>query len=248
MPKPLVSSTLSLLPYPLYRPLHLNNSTKLFQFLKLNERWDFLFFQGFTSKKDRRRFFAVLFHQSASRHCSSGFRLSLEKRIARCFLCCPHSPICFLTLFFQMTVQTALDSKVDDEMSADPNLLVNCEEVVQGHPPLKNLLTRFENEPVVANRKGEPAVVMSEYGFNSAIVPCSSERNERSCLKHVETTVGPASRLSEGSDLHVKFVKLEHLKRLFLRGYFFAGEILEEYSQFLSLQCSRLECCLQGNI
>ncbi|KAI3799982.1 hypothetical protein L1987_35288 [Smallanthus sonchifolius] len=95
-------------------------------FLKLNKRWDFLFFQGFTSKKDRRRFFAVLFHQSASGHCSS--RLSLEKRIARRFLCCPHSPIC-IKLFFRMTVQTALDSKLDDEMSADPNLLVNCEEV-----------------------------------------------------------------------------------------------------------------------
>ncbi|KAI3825740.1 hypothetical protein L1987_07341 [Smallanthus sonchifolius] len=60
---------------------------------------------GFTSKKDRRRFFDVLFHQSASGHCSSRFRLSLEKKIARRFLCCPHSPICFLTLFFQMTVQ-----------------------------------------------------------------------------------------------------------------------------------------------
>ncbi|KAI3775583.1 hypothetical protein L1987_50162 [Smallanthus sonchifolius] len=74
--------------------------------------------KGFTSKKDRRRFFAVLFHQSASGHCSSRFRLSLEKMIARRFLCCPHSPICSLTMFFQMTVQTDLDSKVDDEMSA----------------------------------------------------------------------------------------------------------------------------------
>ncbi|KAI3818873.1 hypothetical protein L1987_12694 [Smallanthus sonchifolius] len=36
---------------------------------------DFLFFQGFTSKKDRRH-----------------------------FLCCPPSPICFRTLFFQFTL------------------------------------------------------------------------------------------------------------------------------------------------
>ncbi|KAI7724823.1 hypothetical protein M8C21_011115, partial [Ambrosia artemisiifolia] len=41
--------------------------------------------------------------------------------------------------------------------------------VVQGHSPFKNLLARFENELVVATGKGEPAVVMSEYGFKKAI-------------------------------------------------------------------------------
>ncbi|KAI7737291.1 hypothetical protein M8C21_032444 [Ambrosia artemisiifolia] len=42
-------------------------------------------------------------------------------------------------------------------------------QVVQGHSPFKNLLARFENELVVATGKGEPAVVMSEYGFKKAI-------------------------------------------------------------------------------
>ncbi|KAK9064128.1 hypothetical protein SSX86_018000 [Deinandra increscens subsp. villosa] len=42
-------------------------------------------------------------------------------------------------------------------------------QVVQGHSPFKNLLARLENELVVATGKGEPAVVMSEYGFKKAI-------------------------------------------------------------------------------
>ncbi|KAI3820896.1 hypothetical protein L1987_08447 [Smallanthus sonchifolius] len=37
-------------------------------------------------------------------------------------LCCPLSPICFRTVFFRMTVQTALYSKLDEEMTADPNV------------------------------------------------------------------------------------------------------------------------------
>nr|XP_043639412.1 uncharacterized protein YKR070W [Erigeron canadensis] len=42
-------------------------------------------------------------------------------------------------------------------------------QVVQGHSPFKNLLKRYENELVVATGKGEPAVVMCEYGFKKAI-------------------------------------------------------------------------------
>nr|GEX42795.1 haloacid dehalogenase-like hydrolase domain-containing 5 isoform X3 [Tanacetum cinerariifolium] len=42
-------------------------------------------------------------------------------------------------------------------------------QVVQGHSPFKNLLKRFENELIVATGKGEPAVVMSEYGFKKVI-------------------------------------------------------------------------------
>ncbi|XP_075670328.1 mitochondrial hydrolase YKR070W-like, partial [Castanea sativa] len=38
-------------------------------------------------------------------------------------------------------------------------------QVVQGHSPFKTLLKRFENELIIAAGKGEPAVVMSEYGF-----------------------------------------------------------------------------------
>ncbi|KAI3805738.1 hypothetical protein L1987_21623 [Smallanthus sonchifolius] len=74
MPKPLISSTLSFrlspfaaLPSSTLELLH----RTVFDTL-LNERCDFVFFQGFTSKKDRRR-----------------------------FLSCPPSPISFRTLFFQ---------------------------------------------------------------------------------------------------------------------------------------------------
>ncbi|XP_068330548.1 mitochondrial hydrolase YKR070W-like isoform X2 [Pyrus communis] len=42
-------------------------------------------------------------------------------------------------------------------------------QVVQGHTPFKNLLTRYENELIVALGKGEPALVMSEYGFKKVL-------------------------------------------------------------------------------
>ncbi|KAL5581156.1 hypothetical protein UlMin_013598 [Ulmus minor] len=42
-------------------------------------------------------------------------------------------------------------------------------QVVQGHSPFKQLVSRFENELVVAVGKGEPAEVMSEYGFKNVL-------------------------------------------------------------------------------
>ncbi|KAL0322413.1 UNVERIFIED_CONTAM: hypothetical protein Scaly_2537700 [Sesamum calycinum] len=39
----------------------------------------------------------------------------------------------------------------------------------QGHSPFRTLLKRYENEFIVATGKGEPAVVMSEYGFKRVI-------------------------------------------------------------------------------
>ncbi|XP_031090681.1 uncharacterized protein YKR070W-like [Ipomoea triloba] len=42
-------------------------------------------------------------------------------------------------------------------------------QVLQGHSPFKNLLKRFENELIVATGKGEPAKVMSEYGFKKVL-------------------------------------------------------------------------------
>ncbi|KAL8052181.1 hypothetical protein ABFX02_06G196200 [Erythranthe guttata] len=42
-------------------------------------------------------------------------------------------------------------------------------QVVQGHSPFRNLLKRYENEFIVATGKGEPAVVMSEYGFKKVV-------------------------------------------------------------------------------
>ncbi|KAK6136204.1 hypothetical protein DH2020_030036 [Rehmannia glutinosa] len=42
-------------------------------------------------------------------------------------------------------------------------------QVMQGHSSFRTLLKRFENEFIVATGKGEPAVVMSEYGFKKVI-------------------------------------------------------------------------------
>ncbi|KAL3820075.1 hypothetical protein ACJIZ3_005980 [Penstemon smallii] len=42
-------------------------------------------------------------------------------------------------------------------------------QVLQGHSPFKNLLNRFENDLIVATGKGEPALVMSDYGFKRVI-------------------------------------------------------------------------------
>ncbi|OVA18201.1 HAD-superfamily hydrolase [Macleaya cordata] len=42
-------------------------------------------------------------------------------------------------------------------------------QVVQGHSPFKELKNRFENELIVAVGKGEPAAVMSEYGFKNVL-------------------------------------------------------------------------------
>ncbi|XP_009783272.1 mitochondrial hydrolase YKR070W-like [Nicotiana sylvestris] len=42
-------------------------------------------------------------------------------------------------------------------------------QVIQGHTPFKQLMKRFEDELVVAVGKGEPAEVMSEYGFKNVL-------------------------------------------------------------------------------
>ncbi|KAH7864145.1 hypothetical protein Vadar_026311 [Vaccinium darrowii] len=42
-------------------------------------------------------------------------------------------------------------------------------QVIQGHTPFKQLVKRFEKELVIAVGKGEPAVVMSEYGFKNVL-------------------------------------------------------------------------------
>ncbi|KAI4368797.1 hypothetical protein MLD38_017311 [Melastoma candidum] len=42
-------------------------------------------------------------------------------------------------------------------------------QVIQGHSPFKDLVDRFENDLVVSVGKGDPATVMSEYGFKNVI-------------------------------------------------------------------------------
>ncbi|XP_076893581.1 mitochondrial hydrolase YKR070W-like [Bidens hawaiensis] len=61
------------------------------------------------------------------------------------------------------------ESRRASELSQLLGVNIDPIQIVQGHSPFKNLLTRFENELIVATGKGEPAVVMSEYGFKKAI-------------------------------------------------------------------------------
>ncbi|KAK4492012.1 hypothetical protein RD792_002800 [Penstemon davidsonii] len=46
---------------------------------------------------------------------------------------------------------------------------VLASQVIQGHSPFKQLVKRFENELIIAVGKGEPASVMSEYGFKNVL-------------------------------------------------------------------------------
>ncbi|XP_057981853.1 uncharacterized protein YKR070W-like isoform X2 [Malania oleifera] len=55
------------------------------------------------------------------------------------------------------------------ELSEQLGINILPSQVVQGHSPFKNLLKRFENELIVAAGKGEPALVMSEYGFRKVL-------------------------------------------------------------------------------
>ncbi|KAM7499205.1 hypothetical protein LguiA_023619 [Lonicera macranthoides] len=55
------------------------------------------------------------------------------------------------------------------ELSELLGIKISPSQVVQGHSPFKGLLKRFENELIVATGKGEPAVVMSEYGFKKVL-------------------------------------------------------------------------------
>ncbi|CAK9169566.1 unnamed protein product [Ilex paraguariensis] len=55
-------------------------------------------------------------------------------------------------------------------------------QVIQGHSPFKQLVTRFENELVVAVGKGEPAAVMLEYGFKNVL----SIDEYSSCFENID--------------------------------------------------------------
>ncbi|KMZ71209.1 Phosphatidyl synthase [Zostera marina] len=61
------------------------------------------------------------------------------------------------------------ESKRASELSKLLGIQISPLQVVQGHSPFKDFVNRFENELVVAVGKGEPAVVMSEYGFKKVI-------------------------------------------------------------------------------
>ncbi|KAK3023910.1 hypothetical protein RJ639_043453 [Escallonia herrerae] len=71
-------------------------------------------------------------------------------------------------------------------------------QVVQGHSPFKNLTKRFENELVVATGKGEPAVVLSEYGFKKVI----SLEEYASCFDNIDPVSHFKSWTSQQVNLH----------------------------------------------
>ncbi|CAH2065318.1 unnamed protein product [Thlaspi arvense] len=61
------------------------------------------------------------------------------------------------------------ESERASEMSRLLGVDVSPLQVVQGHSPLRKLVNRFGNELVVAAGKGEPASVMTNYGFKNVI-------------------------------------------------------------------------------
>ncbi|CAL9101245.1 unnamed protein product [Musa textilis] len=55
------------------------------------------------------------------------------------------------------------------ELSELLKVQISALQVVQGHSPFRLLVSRFENELIVAIGKGEPAAVMLEYGFKKVL-------------------------------------------------------------------------------
>ncbi|KAI8016440.1 Uncharacterized protein YKR070W [Camellia lanceoleosa] len=60
------------------------------------------------------------------------------------------------------------ESKRAFELSKLLGVNILPSQVIQGHTPFKQLVKRFENDLIIAVGKGEPATVMSEYGFKNA--------------------------------------------------------------------------------
>ncbi|XP_038980181.1 uncharacterized protein YKR070W isoform X2 [Phoenix dactylifera] len=61
------------------------------------------------------------------------------------------------------------ESKRASELSQLLGIEISPQQVVQGHSPFKEVVNRYENELIVAVGKGEPAAVMSEYGFKKVL-------------------------------------------------------------------------------
>ncbi|XP_008465286.2 uncharacterized protein YKR070W [Cucumis melo] len=61
------------------------------------------------------------------------------------------------------------ESKRASDLSEVLGVNISPLQVVQGHSPFKHLVNRYENKLVIAVGKGEPAAVMSEYGFQNVL-------------------------------------------------------------------------------
>ncbi|KAL0390159.1 UNVERIFIED_CONTAM: putative CDP-alcohol phosphatidyltransferase class-I family protein C22A12.08c [Sesamum calycinum] len=74
------------------------------------------------------------------------------------------------------------ESKRATELSKLLGAPILPSQVIQGHSPFKQLVDRFQNELIIAVGKGEPATVMSEYGFKNVI----SIDEYASYFKHID--------------------------------------------------------------
>ncbi|CAL2264269.1 unnamed protein product [Prunus armeniaca] len=74
------------------------------------------------------------------------------------------------------------ESKRALELSELLGVKISPLQVLQGHTPFKQLVNRFENELIVAVGKGEPAAVMSEYGFKNVL----SIDDYASCFENID--------------------------------------------------------------
>ncbi|XP_012447855.1 uncharacterized protein YKR070W [Gossypium raimondii] len=61
------------------------------------------------------------------------------------------------------------ETKRAKELSELLGVNIMASQVVQGHSSFRNLLKKFENELIIATGKGDPALVMSEYGFKKVL-------------------------------------------------------------------------------
>ncbi|XP_022746351.1 uncharacterized protein YKR070W-like isoform X2 [Durio zibethinus] len=61
------------------------------------------------------------------------------------------------------------ETKRAKELSELLGVNIMFSQVVQGHSPFRNLLKKFENELIIATGKGDPTLVMSEYGFKKVV-------------------------------------------------------------------------------
>ncbi|KAM7496669.1 hypothetical protein LguiA_021083 [Lonicera macranthoides] len=61
------------------------------------------------------------------------------------------------------------ESKRASQLSKLLGINISPLQVIQGHSPFKQLVNRFENELIIAVGKGEPAAVMTEYGFKNVL-------------------------------------------------------------------------------
>ncbi|CAJ1956034.1 unnamed protein product [Sphenostylis stenocarpa] len=68
------------------------------------------------------------------------------------------------------------------ELSQLLGIDISPSQVLQGHSPFKQLVKRFENDLIVAVGKGEPAAVMTEYGFKYVL----SIDEYASCFENID--------------------------------------------------------------